>query len=92
MLGHPSKSYYIFKDVLETLMDANVLKFCPKQKKMMAIMMSFQFGKELMSVPAGVVPILKGKLRVINADSHNKKERDFVPVPTPRGEIILGSP
>jgi len=38
-------------------------------------MMSLQFSKELLSVPAGVVPILKGELRVINTDPHTKRRK-----------------
>ena len=88
MLWHSTKNCYIFKDVLQDLIDVNVLKLRPEPKKVMTNMTSLQFGKELPSVPARVVPILKEKLRVINTDPHNKKEKGFVPVPTPRGEIM----
>jgi len=47
-----------------------------------------QFGHDLLLVPTRVVPIPKGKLRVINTDPHNMKEKGFVPVPTPRGETM----
>ena len=33
MLGHPTKNCYIFKDVLQALIDAEVLKLRPEQKK-----------------------------------------------------------
>jgi len=46
-------------------------------------MTSLQFSKELPSVPAEVVPIPKEKLRVINTDIQNKKEKGLVIVPTP---------
>ena len=51
-------------------------------------MTPLQFSKELPSVPAEVVPLSRGELRVINIDPHNKKEKGFVPVPTTRGEIM----
>jgi len=54
----------------------------------MANMTSFQFDKELPSVPTEVVPIPKGELRVTSTDPHNKKKKDLVPVPTSRGEIM----
>ena len=45
MLGHPTKSCYIFKDILQTLIDAEVLKLHPGQKKVTANLTSFiQFG------------------------------------------------
>ena len=45
MLGHPTKSYYIFKDILQALINAEVLNLCPEQKKVMANMTLFlQFG------------------------------------------------
>ena len=73
MLGHPTKSCYIFKDV--ALIDEDVLKLCPEQKMVTTNMTSIQFGKKLMPVPAGVVPIPKGELRVINIDPHHQGER-----------------
>jgi len=30
MLGHPTKSYYIFKDILQVVIDAEVLKLHPE--------------------------------------------------------------
>ena len=33
MLGHPMKSCYIFKDVLQALINMEELKLCPEQKK-----------------------------------------------------------
>ena len=33
MLGHPTKSCYIFKDIIQALIDAEVLKLHPEQKK-----------------------------------------------------------
>jgi len=60
MLGHPTKSCYIFKDVFQVLIDVDVLKLHPEQKKVTTDMTSLQFGKELPPVPAGVVPIQRG--------------------------------
>jgi len=75
MLGHSTKNCYIFKDVLQALIEADVLKLHTEQKKVMANMTFLQFGKEFLSVLADVVPISKGKLKVINTDPHNKKEK-----------------
>jgi len=59
MLGHPTRSCYLFKDVLQASIDAEVLKLCLKQKKMIANMTSFlQFGDQP-PTSAGVVPIAK---------------------------------
>ena len=38
MLGHPTKNCYIFKDVLQALIDAEVLKLRLEQKKVTANM------------------------------------------------------
>ena len=47
MLGHPTKSCYIFKDILRALINAEVLKLRPEQKKVTANMTSFlQFGRQ----------------------------------------------
>ena len=88
MVGHPIKSCYIFKNVIQALIDADMLKLHPEQKKVTANMTSLQFGRDLLSVPAEVVPISKGKLKVVNIDSHHKEEKGLVPVPTPREEIM----
>ena len=68
MLGLPLKSCYIFKDILQALIDADVLKLRPEQKKVSANMTSFlQFGVQA-PTPAGVVSIHKRELRVLNID------------------------
>jgi len=56
ILGHS----YIFKDVLQALIDADVLKFRLEQKKVTANMTSLQFDWDLPPAPTRVVPILKG--------------------------------
>jgi len=72
MLGHSTKSCYVFKDILQALIDAEVLKLRPEQKKVTANMTSLlQFGKQPPS-PSGVVPILKGELRMINTNPHHQ--------------------
>ena len=43
-------------------------------------------------MPAGVVRILKGELRVINTDSHHQQEKGLVLVPTPQGGIMWVHP
>ena len=85
----------IFKDVLQALIDDVVLKLCPEQKKVTANVtssVSLQFDRDLPLAPTGVVPIPKEKLRVINTDPHNKKEKGLIPVPTPQEEIIWVHP
>ena len=50
MLGHPTKSCYIFKGVLQALIDADVLKLRPEEKKVTANMRSsvhLQFSRDL---------------------------------------------
>jgi len=88
MVGYPAKSYYIFKDVLQALIDADVLKLRPEQKKVIANMISLQFGRDLVSVPARVLPIPKRELKVVNIDPHHKEEKGLVPIPTAHGEIM----
>ena len=86
--GYLTKSCYIFKDVLQALINVDVLKLRPEQKKVTANMTSFQFTRDHSSVPDGVVPISKRKLKVINIDIHNKEEKSLVLVPTPSGKIM----
>ena len=63
MLVHPSKNCYIFKDVLQALIDAEVLKLHPEQKKVtanMTAMSLIQFERNISLAPTGVVLISKG--------------------------------
>jgi len=90
--GISTKHCYIFKDVFQALINVDVLKLHPEQKKVTTNKTSLQFGKELLSVPAGVVPVSKGELRVINTDPHNKMGKGLFPIPTPRGEIMCVYP
>ena len=95
ILGHSIKNCYIFKDVLQALIDAEVLKLHPKQKKMTANMTAtspLQLSWDLPLAPTEVVPIPKGELRLINTVPHNQKEKDLVPVSTPRGETMWVHP
>ena len=63
MLWHPTKNCYIFKDVLQALIDAEVLKLCLEQKKMTANKTAtspLQFGRDLPSAPTRVVSSREG--------------------------------
>ena len=87
MLAHPTKSSYIFKDILQALIDAEVLELRPEQKKVTANMTSIlQFGVQP-PTPAGVAPIPKGELRVLNIDPYHQQEKGLIPVLTSQGEI-----
>jgi len=89
MLGHPTKSCYIFKDILQALIDVEVLKLRPEQKKVTANMTSFlQFGVQPPTL-AGVVPIPKGELGLLNINPHHQQEKGLVHVPTPQGVEIM---
>ena len=86
MLGHLTKNCYIFKNVLQALIDIEVLKLHPEQKKVTANMIDtspLQFSRDLLLAPTRVAPIPKGKLRVINTDPYNQKEKGLIPIPTP---------
>jgi len=55
-------------------------------------MTSLQCGKNFPLILAGVDPILKRKLKVINTDPHHKEEKSLVSFSTPRGEIMWVHP
>ena len=92
MIGYRMKNCYIFKDILQALINIDVLILRPEQKKVMTSMTTLQIGKKLPSVLAGMVSIPKGELRVINTDPYNKKDKGLVLVHTPREEIIWVHP
>jgi len=39
-------------------------------------------------MPAGVVSIPKGELKMVNTDPHHQREKDLVPISTPQEEIM----
>ena len=67
------------------MIDVKVLKLRPKQKKVTANMTLFLQFEIQPPTPAGVVPIPKGKLSMINTDQW---EKNLIPIPTPQGETI----
>jgi len=71
MIGHPTKSCYIFKDILQVLINAEVLKLCLEQKKVTANMTSILQFEVQSPMPTGVVPILKEELRMVNINPHH---------------------
>ena len=72
MLGHPTKSCYVINDILQALIDTEVLKLRPEQKKVTTNMTSFfQFGRQP-PAPSGAVPIAKGEQRMINTEPHHQ--------------------
>jgi len=90
-LGHLTKNCYIFKDVLQALTNAKVLKLCPEQKKVTANMIAtspIQFGQNPSLAPIGVAPIPKRELRVINIYPHNQREKGLIRIYTPQGETM----
>ena len=58
----------------------------------MTAMSPLQFERNIPLAPTRVIPIPKGKLRVINTDPHNQREKDLIPVPTPLGETMWVHP
>ena len=91
MLGYPTKSCYVFKNILQALIDVEVLKLRPKQKKVTTNMTLFlQFGVQPPTL-AGVVSIFKGELRMVNIGPHHRREKDLVPISIPQGKIMWGS-
>jgi len=83
MLEHPTKSCYIFKDILQALIDAEVLKPRPEQKKVTANMSSLLQFRVQSPMPVKVVSISKEELRVVNTDPHHQQEKGLIPVSTP---------
>ena len=87
MIRHPTKNCYVFKDMLQALIDAEVLKLRPEQKTVTANAVSLQFG-EMPYIPTGVAPIPRAQLRLLNTDPHGCSQKGLTPVPAPKGEIM----
>lgn len=67
------KDCYILKNKIKTLVEARVVKLKSKQKEVIANITTFQF--DAIEVSTGVMPILKGKLRVVNYDPHDLRKK-----------------
>jgi hypothetical protein len=91
MLGHPTTSCYVLKDMIQALVDAQVIKLRPEQKTVTANAVTLQFGG-MPPVPAGVTPIPEIELRLTNIDLHGSREKGLVPISAPKGEIMWVHP
>lgn len=71
IINHLTKNCYIIKDKILVLMDANILKLHSKQKKVLANIVTIKVGTWNIIAVSGIVPILKGEIKVAHYDPHN---------------------
>lgn len=83
MIGHPTKSCYILKDHIQTLMDTNILKLRPEQKQVSANMTSCIHIDLAPPMVTEVESIPQAELRILNLDAGNRNEKGHVSIPTP---------
>lgn len=79
------KDCYILKNKIKTLVEARVVKLKSKQKEVIANITTFQF--DAIEVSTGVMPILKGKLRVVNYD-HTTYGKRLAPFTSEQQEVL----
>jgi len=89
MLGHPTKSCYVFKDILQVLINAEVLKLRPEQKKVTTNMTSFL--QVWVQPPQSSSHPERGTKGAQYRSTH-QREKVFVPISTPQGEIMWVHP
>lgn len=82
MIFHPFKSCYIFKDQIQTLVDAQVLKLRLEQKTVTANMTTCQHIGQTPPIVMEVEPVSKAELWIINSYPGNQKEKGWVSLST----------
>lgn len=79
MIGHPTKSCYIFRDQIQTLVDTQVVKIHADQKTVMAnITTSLHIG-QIPVVPTEVELIPAAEQRITNMDPSNQRKNGMSP-------------
>lgn len=73
MLGHSTHKCFILKDMLQVLVDVQVLRLEPEERRVTNNAVSLQFRHDLPPVPCRVVLVPKGEVRVVNDDPHNQQ-------------------
>ena len=89
MIHHPTSKCFVLKDRIQALVEAGVLTLKSEQKKVMANMVSFQFGDlPETTIQDGLVPIPKGKLNINDPSSQEKRSKGLVPMTLKTGEVM----
>src|SRR4051812_23959977 len=87
-ISHPTVNCWALKERLETLVQANILKLEPKQKRVSTNATStIVFGSNEPTELVQVNPIPQVEMTIVNTDPHWQKEKGFVPVNLTNGEI-----
>ncbi|XP_020249276.1 uncharacterized protein LOC109826667 [Asparagus officinalis] len=75
-LGHPTRKCYVFKDILQNLVNVNVLTLKPEQKSISTNLITVQFSDfPLEAAVDGVVPIPKEEMHRKNTDRLGQKDK-----------------
>jgi len=76
MVHHPTRRCFVLKDKIQALVDARVLTLKSEQKKVIANMVTLNFGTpSKMTVQDGLVPVPKTRLDMINQWLKSRKLR-----------------
>src|SRR5436190_19911112 len=86
-LSHPTISCWPLKERLETLVQADVLKLEPKQKRVSTnATTTIVFGSNKPTPLIQVSPILQVAMTIVNADPHRQQDQGLVMVNLTNGE------
>jgi len=89
MVHHPTNRCFVLKDKIQALMDAGVLTLKSEQKKVIANMVTLNFGTfGKMTVQDGLIPVPKAKLDVINPMTEKQKAKGLITMMTEPGEVM----
>jgi len=87
MVHHPTSKCFVLKDKIQVLVDASVLMLNSEQKKVIANMVTLNFGTfPKMTVRDRRVP--KVRLEVINLLVEMQEAKGLIPLTTKYGEIM----
>ena len=89
MIHHPTRRFFVLKEKIQALVDASILTLKSEQKKVTTNMMTLNFENfSKVTVQDGLIPVLKGRLEVINPLAKKQEAKGLVPLTTKSREIM----
>ena len=93
MIHHPTHKCFILKDKIQALVDARVLTLKSEQKKVIANMVTLEFGTlPKVTIPDGHPPVPKARLETSNPSTKQQEAKGLLPLTLKTGEIMWVHP
>jgi len=93
VVHHPTNKYFVLKDKIQALIDAEVLTLKSAQKKVTPDMMTLEFDTlSKVTIPDGYAPVLKAHLEISNSSAKQQEAKGLLPLSLKTKEIMWVHP